>query len=110
MATTMNNTLIVRHDHTAPGSLDYTATRSLRVFDATGIVTTEAAVATTGQVLNAANAITNAFSLGNNAPQQVARAGTVNDANYLISSGGTLRTTLAGAGTAARIFVRCYPE
>lgn len=109
MATTVNNYLMVQFQHAAPGSLDHTLTRPVIVFDGRGRVTTQAAVATTCQLLNAAVAITDAYSLGNNQADRMGRATMITDASYAIAAGGTLRSTLVGADTTALNFAFLYP-
>ena len=90
---------------------DFTTTRALRVFDATAIKT--AALGNAGdtvQVLNAANAITNAIAL-NAADATVVRAGTINDANNRIAAAGTLRITTVegGVNCACELYIHCVP-
>ena len=108
MATSINTPIVVEFIHVADGALDFTPTRTLRVFDARGRVVTAAAVATSFQISNVGNAITALETLGNNVSDLVGRASVVNDANYLVAVGGTLRSTLVGAGTTARTYVYCY--
>ncbi len=108
MATTISNPLVVEFVHAAPGALNFTPTRQLRVFDAIGRVTTQAAVATSFRISNVANNITDAASLGNNTADLLGRAGTIDDAFYVVAQSGTLRSTLTGAGTAAIVYVYCY--
>lgn len=110
MATTIRNPLCVRHVHTAPGALDFTTTRAVIVYDACAHVTTAAAVATSMQVFNAAAAISDDFSLGNNTAGQAGRPGTMNDANMAVAAGGTIRSTLTGAGTAAVCDTYLFPN
>lgn len=106
---TLNNVLVVKLEMTSPTAFNYTTTRQMRVFDARARVTTAAAAATSCTIGNAGTAITNDFSLGNNNAGRVGRAGTIDDASYLVSAGGTIRATLTGAGTAAIAYVHCYP-
>ena len=108
MATSISNPLVVEFVHAAPGALDFTPTRALRVFDARGrVVTAGGAGGTSVTISNVAAAITDGFSLGNAVADAVGRAAAINDANYLVPAGGTLRSTTAQV-TACRVYVYCY--
>lgn len=91
----------------ATGNVDVTLTHKTLVVDVwlykTGAL---GGAANTIQVLNGANAITDAISI-NIADEAVARAGTVNDANNTIAAGGTLRITRTkvGGNAACVVFV-----
>jgi len=84
----------------ATGNVDVTLTHKTLVTDVHVIKTAGAGGSSdTLQVLNAANAITDAMSI-NVADQAIVRAGTINDAYQTISAGGTLRCTRTKASAA----------
>lgn len=83
----------------AAGSTDKTVRHKIRVVDAWAIHTGGAGeTSDTIQVLNGANAITDAMDWSG-ADQAVVRAGTINDANHEIAAGGTLRVTTVDSDT-----------
>jgi hypothetical protein len=101
------NPLVITIDHPAPAAVTATLTRPLIVVDAIGAVTTPAAVATSFRVSGPGGNITDAISLGNNADHALGRAGSISDANRLITAGANITSTLTGAGTAARSTIIC---
>tara|TARA_Y100000034_G_scaffold116189_1_gene154216 strand:+ start:2005 stop:2430 length:426 start_codon:yes stop_codon:yes gene_type:complete len=90
----------------ATGNTDIDVDRNIEVVDAwCAKVGGAGAGGDTVTVQNEGNAITNAMSV-NIADTAVVRAGQINDANYQIASGGTLR--IAAAGADATVDCVCY--
>ena len=77
---------------------DITVTHKIRVIDAYHILRGGGVATTTLQVKNAANAITDAMD-ASGSDTAIVRATTIDDANYEIAAGGTLRVTSATGAT-----------
>ena len=91
----------------ATGDVDVTLTYKTLVLEAWAVKTGGAGgAANTVQVKNGANAITDAMSI-NIADTTVARAATIDDAQWAIAAGGTLRVSRvkAGGNAACTVFV-----
>ncbi len=81
----------------AVGNTDVVMTHKVRVLDAYLVLKSAGVTSTTLQVLNGANAITDAMA-ASGSDTAIVRATTLDDANYEIAAAGTLRiTTAAGA-------------
>ena len=83
--------------------VDVVLTHKTRVVEVWAVATALGGVGDTVQVKNGANAISNALDM-NVADTTVVRAGTIDDAQYEIAAGGTLRVTGASAVN-AEVFV-----
>jgi hypothetical protein len=77
---------------------DIVTTHKIRVLDAHVILRGSGVGSETLTVQNAGNAITNAMDVSGS-DTAVVRAGTINDSNYEIDAGGTLRVASAGGAT-----------
>lgn len=85
---------------------DVVLTNKTRVIDAWLVLRGAGVATTTLQVKNGANAITDAMA-ASGSDTAIVRAATLNDANYEIAAGGTLRVTSATGATqpAATVYV-----
>lgn len=83
--------------------VDVILTHKTRIIDVVAVATAAGAAADTITVKNGANAISNALDL-NVADKTVVRAGTLDDAQWDIAAGGTLRVTGASAVN-AEVFI-----
>jgi hypothetical protein len=82
----------------ALGDTDVVLTHKTRVIDAWLVLRGAGVATTTLQVKNGANAITDAMA-ASGSDQAVVRAASLNDANWEIAAGGTLRVTSATGAT-----------
>ena len=80
------------------GDVDVVIENKMRVVDAWVINTAAGGAGDTAQVKNGATAITDAMDM-NKADQVITRAGTIDDAQWDIAAGGTLRVTGASGAT-----------
>jgi len=89
----------------ALGDTNVVMTHKVRVLEAHLILRGAGVATTTLQVKNGANAITDAMA-ASGADQAIVRAASIDDANYEIAAGGTLRVTSAtGASQPAALVV-----
>jgi len=88
---------------------DIVLTHKTRIVDAYLVLQGAGVASTTLQVKSTANAITNAMA-ASGSDQALIRATTLDDANWEIAAGGTLRVTSASGATqpAATVFVHGY--
>ena len=91
-------TFLIPISAAALGDTDITVTHKIRVIDAYHILRGGGVATTTLQVKNAANAITDAMD-ASGSDTAIVRATTIDDANYEIAAGGTLRVTSATGAT-----------
>lgn len=82
----------------ATGNTDITVTHKIRVLDAYIILRGGGVLSSTLQVKNGASAITDAMA-SDGLDTALVRAEVINDANYEIAAGGTLRVTSAGGAS-----------
>jgi hypothetical protein len=92
---------------TLTGDIDITVESKVRVIDVWAVVTGTNGAADTVQVKNGTSAISNALDM-NAADTTVVRAGTLDDAQWNISDGGTLRVTGA-SGVSAEVYILAIP-
>ena len=88
----------VNLDAGAIGNTDKVITNKFRVTGAYFILRTAGVLNTTIQVFNGSNAITEAMAAGGS-DTAVVQAAVLNDANFEIAAGGTLRVTTATGAT-----------